>query len=56
MKEPKYITPHAYSKKTGIPKDTVMRWALNGKIKDVKKITITRILINENYKHEKNKD
>lgn len=52
---PKHISPNAYSKKYGIPKDTVMRWALNGKIpaSAIKKVQITRLFINEDYKIKK---
>lgn len=46
----KYISLYAYSKKHKIPFSTIWDRVKAGKIKDIKKVTVTRILINEDYK------
>lgn len=46
----KYITPYEYALKHSIPSRTVYAWIKSGKIKDIKKVTVERILINEDYK------
>jgi len=46
----KYITLYEYSKKYKIPFSTLWDRVQAGKIKDIKKVTIERILINSDYK------
>lgn len=56
MKKPikdQYISVYEYALKHNLSNDTLMRWIKKGKITDIKRIIVERVLINKDYKHKK---
>ncbi len=48
-----YISVYEYALKHKLSNDTLMRWIKKGKITDIKRVVIERVLINKDYKHKK---
>jgi hypothetical protein len=48
-----YISVYEYALKHKLSNDTLMRWIKKGKITDIKRIIVERVLINKDYKHKK---